>query len=124
MDDRTRFLADWRSRVQALEQLLVSQPEYAWLWEIRLKIMKFLIARYGTGPITSGVFSQAESESMAPLRFAVHARPTLPPSPPQAAKKPQELRELLEDIHEAVPREPVVSLSRAAAKVFERLSPP
>ena len=102
MDDQTRFSEDWRSRIQVLEQLLVSQPEYAWLWEIRLKIMRFLIARYGTRQFASGVFADAEPESLVPLRFAVDARPILPPNPPQAPRKPEHLRELLEDIHEAV----------------------
>jgi hypothetical protein len=40
-------LLEWTERVENLCTLIVKRPELTWLWEVRIKILMYLIHRYG-----------------------------------------------------------------------------
>lgn len=95
---RTPRLADeWSARIEALERLVETEPEWAWLWEIRLRVLRFLRSRYG----------HTESAAKRPspsAPFWIDTRPELTSggnaTRPSQWMSRQEMREILDDIHE------------------------
>jgi hypothetical protein len=38
---------EWQSRIENLEQLKLRQPQLAWLWDVRIKVLSYFSSRYG-----------------------------------------------------------------------------
>jgi hypothetical protein len=67
-----RQLQEWHSRLENLEQLKLRQPQLAWLWDVRIKVLNYFCSRYGRQlpkdqPQIAARFMQPE-EQPAPRR--------------------------------------------------------
>jgi hypothetical protein len=92
---RNQRLLEWTERVENLCTLIVKRPELTWLWEVRIKILMYLIHRYG----------DSEPEPTPPS-VAVRRRPgsfvESPPSHHHAAcpaTRRTKIHALLQNIH-------------------------
>lgn len=94
----------WLRQKKQFEQHAEEHPSAAWYWEIRIKIVRFLISRYGEHPghVTAG----PEFESPV-FTTRLPARRSLPLVP--ELKSPERIRVLLASIRHEV----------AAARQFE-----
>ncbi len=93
----SRLADEWASRIKELERLRESAPEWAWLWEIRLRVLRFLHSRYGHTPL-------AERRPAPPASSWIDPRPETATGAesnrPSQWMSRQEMREILDDIHE------------------------
>jgi len=97
-----RLIDDWSVRIAELERLQRVAPEWGWLWEIRLKVLRFLSSRYAdrevaqhepAPPVPPAVLSDREDwrpASELALRDTTQAQPRM---------SHEEIREILDDIH-------------------------
>jgi hypothetical protein len=83
---------DWRRRAAELERVAARGGTSAWLARIRLRILRFLLARYPT-EIFRAPPPPAPGSSARIARTPGAGRPPM---------QPREMRRLLEHIHEAV----------------------
>ncbi|MBT4866348.1 MAG: hypothetical protein HON53_14690 [Planctomycetaceae bacterium] len=85
-------IREWYARVEELCSLIVKRPELTWLWEIRIKILMYLIQRYGE--------SDPEPTPPARPRPASFTWPKHAPGrEPCTATRRKQIHTLLENIH-------------------------
>jgi hypothetical protein len=85
-------IREWYARVEELCSLIVKRPELTWLWEIRIKILMYLIQRYG----------ESEPEPTPPARRRPASFTWPKPGPghdPCMATRRKQIHTLLENIH-------------------------
>ncbi len=44
------LLPEWQQRIDELNERIAAQTRSKWLWEIRAKILKYFVSRYGKQP--------------------------------------------------------------------------
>lgn len=94
--NRTPRLADeWSARIDRLNRLMETAPEWAWLWEIRLRVLQFLHSRYGETDAATRLPSPP-----APFRIDTPPEPINNAARPKQWMSRDEMREILDDIHE------------------------
>ena len=101
---------DWTGRLAHLRQLVATEPRGpTWLWRIRIRILRYLVARYGEPKAPGAVEiepQEAEPEvGEVPLRREspppVVSMALLPPSGVEHPPKPRGvITPILADIHE------------------------
>ena len=91
-----RLIDDWQARIAGLERLRQTAPEWNWLWDIRLKVLRFMQARYADRDVAQRppVTIAAEAEA-APFQYPPHD-----PERDAPRMSREEMREILDEIHE------------------------
>ena len=67
------YIQDWAARLARLRQAAAEQPEGpAWLWAIRIRILKFMLSRYADAPTerARGTRAEVEREEAVPTPAA------------------------------------------------------
>ncbi len=92
-NDSHPMLAEWKDERDRFERLLITRPtcRYAWYWEIRLKILRYLVQRYEKTPTEF----RRQSTSAGANRLLLNSV-----QPCCRLKKPTRIRELLDSIRE------------------------
>ena len=80
-------------KLRRVEQRIRAGGKDVWLWQIRAKILKYLISQYGDS--TAGATFPQPGAGTVRHDAAVPSSATLPP------ERKTEIRELLEHIHQA-----------------------
>ena len=88
-------IREWYARVEELCSLIVKRPELTWLWEIRIKILMYLIHRYGESAVGETVASSAVGTRP---RWVVETQPSRDREACPATRRTQ-IRTLLQNIH-------------------------
>jgi len=81
----TRRLSEWQGEVEFLQQSLTREPEasQAWWWKLRLRVLTFVIRRYGSDPtVRARDHAPALRETGGDLMFG--ERRTVEPRPREA----------------------------------------
>lgn len=50
MTSQHPLLPEWQQRIDELNEQIAAQTRSKWLWEIRAKILKYFVSRYGKQP--------------------------------------------------------------------------
>jgi hypothetical protein len=109
MTSQNPRLEFWLRQKEQFEQRAAEDSSAAWYWEIRCKIVRFLISRYGehSGRLTKGPDTRRGEFEFRPVITKLPARRDFPLVP--ELKSPERIRVLLASIRHEV----------AAARQFE-----
>lgn len=86
----------WRERLEACrQQLAAGRTSFPWLYQVQAHVLRFLLARFGSGPGSWSLPEQGER----PSRMAFRAGAL--PEKPAPAKSPERIRSTLDSVHDA-----------------------
>jgi len=96
---RHPILEEWQQQLAKLNRLIESRTRSTWLYEIRVKILKYVISRYGHQTLSENEFGRSRSGRGALMAYvAVDASRRCGAAP----KTPEIIRALLQDIQQNV----------------------
>ncbi len=98
---------DWQLRLAGLKRLVADDPQGPiWLWQIRIRILTYLVSRYAETPSTALGRKRETAESQA-CTESVEMLPPVPPTtllPPVGVEHPPKpaavIAKVLVEIHE------------------------
>ena len=77
-------------QIDGLEDLKARDPAHAWLWDVRLKVVKYICSRYGP----AAVHSPEQLTYTEPMRLSTFRTSAYP-----GLRSASQLREILSDLH-------------------------
>jgi hypothetical protein len=89
---------EWQSRIENLERLKQRQPQLAWLWDMRIKVLSYFSSRYGR--------QLSKDQQRIPARIVHHEEQPAPRRSAAGVEPSPDVRssglwEALIDLHEA-----------------------
>lgn len=104
MNKRHPLLHEWQQRLNQVNEKLASPTRSTWLWEIRAKILKYFLSRYGHSNFSERQVNQIlpRDAIRTPARRPAFIAPTSSHRPRQELKRRETIRKLLEDIRQTV----------------------
>lgn len=94
-----RLIDDWQARITGLERLRQTAPEWNWLWDIRLQVLRFLRSRYADRDVAQRP-PATETRDVGAIEPAPFEYPPHDPERDTPRMSREEMREILEEIHE------------------------
>lgn len=109
MNRSRRLIDDWQARIASLERLRQTAPEWNWLWDIRLKVLQFLRSRYADRDVAQRP-PVADARDTGAIESAPFEYPPHDPERTAPRMSREEMREILEEIHEIAQCSPLAEL--------------
>ena len=92
------LLVEWLNRLNRMESFVASTSQLTWLYEIRTRVLKYFVSRYGLQQ-TSTVPTSEVLDSFEQPEIQYH-RVVFPSTPAKWTRPSAEFRDILEQIHE------------------------